>query len=73
MTHCNRCDGCGQIANSESGEPWSDWLDLPIRSSAAVLAGLVRPISCPTCKGSGLEQEPKPGLDKADKEPEDAQ
>lgn len=50
---CRRCEGCGQIADSADGEPWSFWLDLPLRSALAVTAGLVRPISCPDCGGAG--------------------
>jgi hypothetical protein len=51
---CPRCDGCGLIASSEDGEPWTMWLDLPLGSSAAVLMGLVRPLPCPACA-------PRPG------------
>lgn len=50
---CTRCDGCGQIANSDDGEPWSVWLNMPIGSSMAVLVGLVKPITCPACAGTG--------------------
>lgn len=50
---CERCDGCGRIADSEDGEPWTAWTSLPLHSSAAVLAGLVKPIPCPKCGGSG--------------------
>lgn len=50
---CRRCDGCGQIADSDDGEPWSMWLDLPLRAAVAVTMGLVRPIPCPNCGGSG--------------------
>jgi hypothetical protein len=46
---CPTCEGCGQIANDDSQTPWSAWLDLPLKSSAAVLMGLVRPLPCPTC------------------------
>lgn len=50
---CPRCRGCGQIASGDEGAPWSDWLALPLGSSLAVLAGIVKPISCPTCNGTG--------------------
>lgn len=49
---CARSDGCGQVANSDDQEPWTVWLDLPLRSAAAVLLGLVRPIPCPECHGA---------------------
>lgn len=50
---CPRCEGCGQIANDEDGTPWRVWLDLPLRSSLSVLAGIVKPLLCPVCKGKG--------------------
>lgn len=50
---CTKCDGCGQIANDEDGTPWHVWLELPLRSSGAILAGIVRPMVCTTCEGKG--------------------
>lgn len=50
---CDRCDGCGKIASSKGGEPWTFWLNLPLKSAAAVWLGLVKPLTCPDCKGSG--------------------
>lgn len=50
---CLKCDGCGQVADSQDQEPWSFWMDLPLKSAAAVVLGLVKPITCPTCNGSG--------------------
>lgn len=50
---CPRCNGCGKIADGEEGAPWTFWLDLPLKSAVAVTAGLVRPIDCPSCGGSG--------------------
>jgi hypothetical protein len=52
---CKRCDGCGRIANTEDGEPWTAWTELPLRSSLSLCVGLVRPITCPDCHGSGRE------------------
>ncbi len=49
---CNKCDGCGEVANTEEQEPWIAWLSLPLRSSAAVLSGIVFAIPCPECKGA---------------------
>lgn len=46
---CDRCWGCGLIASSEDGEPWTMWLDLPLKSSLAVVMGIVRPLPCPKC------------------------
>ena len=54
MSDCQNCDGCGKIANDEDGTPWTVWESLPLKSSAAVLMGLIRPIPCPVCDGTGL-------------------
>ncbi len=48
--YCQRCRGCGQIANSDEGEPWVTWENLPEASKLAVRMGLVRPIPCPDCR-----------------------
>lgn len=53
---CQKCDGCGQIADSEDGEPWTAWSSLPPGSDLAVRMGLVNPIECPVCGGSGGRQ-----------------
>lgn len=50
---CSKCDGCGKVANTDDQEPWSAWMNLPLQSSAAVVMGLVRPIDCLACKGTG--------------------
>lgn len=50
---CPKCQGDKQIANSDDGEPWSAWANLPPGSDLAVRAGLVRPITCPECRGTG--------------------
>lgn len=51
---CMRCDGCGQIADTEDGEPWSMWAEMPPESQTAVLLGLVNPVACPDCGGAGI-------------------
>ena len=50
---CPRCLGCGRIADSEEGEPWEMWEALPPGSNLAVRLGLVKPITCPECDGTG--------------------
>lgn len=50
---CTRCDGCGRIADSEDGEPWTDWSSLPPGADLAVRAGIVKPIPCEECGGTG--------------------
>jgi hypothetical protein len=58
---CDRCEGCGKIDNGD-GAPWTAWLSLPLQSSAAVLMGLVKPIPCPDCNGTGVEPEKIGGM-----------
>jgi hypothetical protein len=50
---CLRCDGCGQLADTDARESWTSWTSLPLQSSAAVLMGLVKPIPCDACDGTG--------------------
>jgi len=50
---CERCNGCGYIANSDDAEPWTYWAKLPLQSAIAVQMGLVKPVECPECKGTG--------------------
>jgi hypothetical protein len=53
LAKCLKCDGCGRIANDDDGTPWTAWENLPVKSAAAVMLGLVRPVTCPECDGSG--------------------
>lgn len=55
---CERCAGCGQIADDEDGTPWSTWEALPQQSKAAINMGLVKPIPCPDCNGTGKNLKP---------------
>lgn len=48
---CPRCEGCGFIADTEKGEPWKHWMNLPPGSDLSVRLGLVKPILCPECGG----------------------
>ena len=50
---CRSCYGCGQIASGEEGAPWIMWEEMPEESKLAVLMGLVGPIPCPQCDGTG--------------------
>ena len=52
---CDRCDGCGQIADSDEGEAWWTWATLPVPSNMAVTMGVVKPIPCPDCDGTGAK------------------
>ncbi len=53
VLQCHRCLGCGEISSGEGGEPWTAWKELPAESNLAVRLGLVKPIACPYCKGTG--------------------
>lgn len=50
---CHRCEGCGQVANSDDEEPWTRWASLPPGSDLAVKMGIVKPKPCPRCFGAG--------------------
>lgn len=50
---CSTCAGCGKVADDDEQTPWTYWTDLPMKSAGAVLVGIVRPLTCPTCGGSG--------------------
>lgn len=52
QVRCDKCGGCGQVADTKEQEPWKEWSKLPVESAGAVLAGLVHPINCPKCFGS---------------------
>lgn len=50
---CDRCDGCGRLADTKDREPWTAWTSMPLSSSIAVVAGVVKPMTCPECCGTG--------------------
>lgn len=50
---CRRCAGCGEIANDRDGTPWKYWLELSAHCGLAIAMGLVSPLPCPRCGGSG--------------------
>jgi hypothetical protein len=52
-TNCPRCWGCGRIADSDNAEPWICWEMLPSPSNFAVVMGIVKPLPCPACGGTG--------------------
>lgn len=51
---CGRCLGWKMVDNGEM-QSWKHWAELPQRSAVAIQLGLVRPIECPDCKGTGRE------------------
>jgi hypothetical protein len=50
---CPKCEGCRYVANDEDMSPWKRWADLPPGSDLAVRMGLVYPVKCPECEGTG--------------------
>ena len=53
---CRRCLGSGKVADSADQEPWTVWRDHKDYWIQRVVAqGLVVPITCPECKGSGIQ------------------
>ncbi len=50
---CTTCAGCGQVANDDDSTPWSYWARLEPPSNMAVVMGLVKPLTCPKCNGTG--------------------
>ena len=54
-TPCPKCLGDKHVANTDDAEPWSCWANLPPGSDLAVRMGLVQPITCPQCKGTGTK------------------
>lgn len=59
---CTKCLGWGHVANDDEGTPWKYWAELPPPSNLAVQMGIVAPVRCPVCAGSGHQdtEEPKP-------------
>lgn len=51
---CPTCWGSGKIANDDDQSPWPVWRDMEPPSNMAVTMGLVFPIKCPSCKGTGM-------------------
>lgn len=50
---CGKCDGCGRVADTTTQEPWTAWMGLTLGQAASVVLGVVKPIPCPECDGSG--------------------
>lgn len=53
---CTQCLGWKQVA-SESKESWKYWAELPAPSNLAAQLGIVYPVECPRCHGSGIESK----------------
>lgn len=59
---CQKCLGWKKIANDDDQSSWKHWAELPAPSNIAVTLGMVFPIDCPRCLGSGKEP---PAVDRA--------
>jgi len=53
---CQRCLGWKRVDDGD-GVSWKYWAELPAQSAIAVQMGLVKPVECPRCKGTGIEPE----------------
>lgn len=53
---CLTCAGSGQVANDTDQTPWKYWAEIPFPENIAVVAGIVRPVTCPKCGGSGEKE-----------------
>ena len=51
---CTQCLGWKRVDDGE-GASWKYWAELPAQSAIGFTLGLVKPIQCPRCKGTGIE------------------
>lgn len=51
---CGQCLGWKRVDDGEK-QSWKYWEELPAQSRIAITMGLVKPITCPRCSGSGIE------------------
>ncbi len=56
MSACGKCDGCGRVGSDDEHAPWTFWESLPPGSDLAVRMGLVVPLPCLDCDGTGEAQ-----------------
>ena len=54
---CKQCLGWGKVANSDDQESWKYWAELKPPENLAIQLGVVKPIQCPRCNGTGIEPE----------------
>lgn len=50
---CEKCLGWKRVANDDDQSSWKHWAELPPPSNLSVVLGLVYPVECPACHGSG--------------------
>ena len=51
---CTQCLGWKRVDDGEQ-QSWKYWEELPFQSALAIRMGLVRPVECPHCHGTGIE------------------
>lgn len=54
---CKKCLGWKRIDDGDEGLSWKYWAELPSPSNIAIQMGIVKPIECPRCHGTGIEPE----------------
>lgn len=55
---CESCWGDGRVVRERKGiVPFKAWANLPLPQSVALIAGLVKPETCPDCFGCGRKLE----------------
>ncbi len=52
---CTQCLGWKRVDDGDDAGSWKYWEELPYNSAVAIRLGLVKPIECPRCHGSGVE------------------
>lgn len=57
-TACRGCLGSGKVANDDEGAPWPVWEAMVPPTNIAVSLGLVQPVKCERCGGTGRSDRP---------------
>lgn len=63
MNKCERCEGGGKLADDGCGTPWTHWVALSSAVGGALI-GMVNPIPCPACNGTGISISKEVGDEK---------
>ena len=51
---CKRCLGWKKVDEAEQ-QSWKYWAEMPEQSKIAIKVGLVKPIDCADCGGTGIQ------------------
>ena len=54
---CKHCLGWKRVDDSDEHISWKYWAELPSPSNISVQLGIVKPIECPRCHGTGIESK----------------